>query len=244
MTSQALPLLLAISITISSPILALNILLRSPIPIPTTLFPTRRKQLPSIISRSPSPLSILRTPVTSSTDLKRSISATVVEGRRSTDVWLDKGEAVAGRSRVGRAMGMLVPTPKLSVLPPDGSQYQDAHPIVPPLPIQDPDRARTVSCTPRSACSAETGKRGGRVRKESRLSSHLSSDMSHMKIMVAQRHVSAVATTILVPPSPGKIPSTGGVATGVAATPRSRVNHHLRSSRRKGSGTHLSRETS
>lgn len=83
--------------------------------------------------------------------------------------------------------------------------------------------------TPQSACSAEIGKRGGRVRKESRHSSHLSSDMSHMKIMVAQRHYSAVATAILLPPSPQKLPSAGGVATGVAATPRGRVNHHLRS---------------
>ncbi|KAG5220296.1 hypothetical protein IMY05_C4627000400 [Salix suchowensis] len=49
-------------------------------------------------------------------EYKRSTSAsvTVVEGRRSGDVWLSKGDAIDGKNRVGRALEMLAPRPKLS----------------------------------------------------------------------------------------------------------------------------------
>ncbi|THH19910.1 hypothetical protein EW146_g1341 [Bondarzewia mesenterica] len=201
-SSPVMPILLVISVTISSPILALNILLRSPILIPTGLF--------DMHGRSPSSQSTLP-PV--SREYKRSASTTVIDGRRSTDVWVAKGDAVDGKSRVGRAIAMLAPAPKLSVLPPEGN---DVEPVTPPLPIQeDNSPPPTVIMTPYSVNSSEFG----RTRNQSRTSSYFSNTDASLalttKIMIAQRHYSAVATTVVLPPSPEKGVFTSGLATDV-----------------------------
>jgi len=55
-----------------------------------------------------------------STELRvggKTSSYTVIEGRRSGDVWIEQGQAVNGRSKAGRVMSLLVPNPRLSVLP-------------------------------------------------------------------------------------------------------------------------------
>lgn len=91
-------ILLALSVTISSPILALNIVFQSPLPIPYGLFDIR-DDMPGDIVRGPSPSDSERT-FKASHEYKRSTSAvsvTVVEGRRSGDVWLSKGDAVDGK---------------------------------------------------------------------------------------------------------------------------------------------------
>ncbi|TFY62286.1 hypothetical protein EVG20_g6758 [Dentipellis fragilis] len=219
-TNQIMSILLTLSVTLSSPILALNILLRSPMPIITGLFDVHSEP-PSMVARSPSPQSTL--PAVSG-EYKRSASVTVVEGRRSTDVWLTKGDAVDGKSRVGRALGMLAPQPKLSVLPPEDDTTE---PLTPPLPIQDAE-AQTVPPTPQSQISAELGHT--RTRKESHGSSHFgSADESlafNTRIMVAQRHYSAVATAMVLPPSPTRRVENGNDAQ--AGQVARRMSNHLR----------------
>ncbi|EGO02088.1 hypothetical protein SERLA73DRAFT_71232 [Serpula lacrymans var. lacrymans S7.3] len=228
--SSAMPIMLVLSVTISSPLLALNILLRSPIPIPSGLFDAHSEP-PSIVMRAPSPATTL---ASYNREYKRSGSVTVVEGRRSGDVWISKGDAVHGKSKVGRAMGMLTPVPRLAVLPPEGEEPQDGE-ITPPLPMQTEDMSfgNTVPPTPQSTNSAELG----RVRKESKASSHLSGGEDSLgfasRIMIAQRHYSALATTVVVPASPEKASDDGveGTTTGVAIDQQVMAvrNSHLRS---------------
>ncbi len=91
-----------------------------------------------------------------------SCSATVVEARRSGDVWLSKGNAIDGKSKLGRAVGMLQARPKLSVLPPEDN---DEVLEEPPVPFGDESSgAFHVDGTPRSEMNAQFG----RLRKESR----------------------------------------------------------------------------
>ncbi|KAH9174604.1 hypothetical protein EDB89DRAFT_2067548 [Lactarius sanguifluus] len=95
--------LLTISVTVSSPILALNLLLRHPIPIRSDVFdaprdphPVARKYSPSM--GSPSPFSDRHT--------------WSPRPRRVT------GSATDGKSHLKRLLGVLGPAPKLSLLPP------------------------------------------------------------------------------------------------------------------------------
>lgn len=209
--------MLVLSVTLSSLLLAMNILVRSPIPIPTGLFGVHAEP-PSVVMRAPSPTETL---ATYRREYKRSGSVTVVEGRPSGDVWLSQGDAVDGRGKLCRALGLITPLPKLAVLPPE-LQQQDGE-ITPPLPMQED--------TPQSTNSIEFG----RMRKESKASSHFSGDEAFAtRIMIAQRHYSAVATTVVVPASPERTESPNGllsVATGVdmvpTVTPTS--SSHLRS---------------
>ncbi|KAI0700590.1 hypothetical protein BC835DRAFT_1266204 [Cytidiella melzeri] len=215
--------LLVISVTVSSPLLAANILFRSPLPIPSGLFDTPSDP-PSIVMRAPSPAS------TFAHDYKRSGSVTVVEGRRSGDVWLANGDAVEGKSKLGRAMGLLQPKPKLSVMPLD----HDDVPLTPPLPIQYPDDQPTVPPTPQSASNAEIGmhQEMGMRKKDSKASSYYSNaeETFATQIMIAQRHYSALATTMVLPPSPDRGSSLDIAATtAVEAVPaESKHAGHLR----------------
>ncbi|OJT05377.1 hypothetical protein TRAPUB_3818 [Trametes pubescens] len=233
-TSPIASILLMLSVTLSSPLLAINILFRSPIPIPSGLFDTYSEP-PSAVMRAPSPQSTLPS-YKASHEYKRSGSVTVVEGRRSTDVWLTNGDAVDGRGRIGRALGLLQPKPKLAVLPPDDEKMQQ-EPLTPPLPMQE----RSLPPTPaQSECSAELGRT--RTRKESKASSYYSgaseSAAFQTQILIAQRHYSALATRMVVPPSPTgeRAPSMDDSAIGVAVsgveTPQtqkaSRPSQHLR----------------
>ncbi|KAL0950257.1 hypothetical protein HGRIS_010239 [Hohenbuehelia grisea] len=225
--STVVSILLTLSVTLSSPILALNILLRSPIPIPHGLFDVH-SELPSHVMRGPSPTETAPSH-RFSYEYKRSTSAsvTVVEGRRSGDVWISKGDAVDGKTKIGRALGMLSPRPKLSVLPPE---EQDDADLVPPLPIRDGNSSLPVSIhnTPHSQLSAEMG----RLRRSE---SNEESLAYTGRVMIAQRHLSAVAKTIVVEASPDKdhrpsvVPDVVLGATGAAPGKRSRHSAHLRS---------------
>lgn len=233
-TSQIASILLILSITLSSPLLALNILFRSPIPIPSGLFDVHG-DVPSNVVRGPSPAGSL--PYKWSHEYKRSMSTsvTVVEGRRSGDVWITNGDAIDGKTKVSRAMGMLAPKPKLSVLPPE--EELEKGEVTPPLPMQMDDSSLpiTVHNTPHSETSAEMG----RIRKESKASSYYSGADESLayasRIMVAQRHYSTLAQTVLVGPSmsPQKRSSessnlTLATASGAQAVSK-RPTSHLRS---------------
>ncbi|PSR93793.1 hypothetical protein PHLCEN_2v4688 [Hermanssonia centrifuga] len=256
-------MLFTLSITLSSPLLALNILLRSPLPIPSGLFDSPADP-PSVVMRAPSPLSLAPSYAHS---YKRSGSVTVVEGRRSGDVWISNGDAVEGKSKFGRAVGLLQPKPKLAVLP-SGCEYYGP-PLTPPLPIQDPEaeeHERTVPSTPQSVNNAELGvgmhhpevlakeDRGdddnhvemGMRKKDSKASSYWSGTDENVafatKIMVAQKHYSTLAMTMVLPPSPQRRGSqevnpgaqtaatTTAVAAGAesAAGKRASGSNHLR----------------
>ncbi|KAL4076429.1 hypothetical protein V8B97DRAFT_1921875 [Scleroderma yunnanense] len=226
--SDALSLMLVLSVTLSSPLLALNIIIRSPIPIPTGLFDIHAEP-PSAVLRAPSPAETL---AGYGTEYKRSGSITVVEGRRSGDVWISKGDAVDGKGKVARAIGLMSPVPRLAVLPIDEEKEDGER--TPPLPMQEePSFPSTLPLTPASTNSAELG----RIRKESKASSHLSGgeETFASRIMIAQRHYSAVATTVVVPASPERqeelVDGVVSVATGIALDPdvTPNANSHLRS---------------
>ncbi|KAJ4479158.1 hypothetical protein J3R30DRAFT_3702247 [Lentinula aciculospora] len=232
--SLATSTLLTLSVTMSSPILALNILFRSPIPIPSGLFDAPN-DLPTNLLRGATPTSDT---VKWSHEYKRSASVTVVEGRRSGDVWLTNGDAADGKGKVSRALGMMSPMPKLSVLPLEENADE---PITPPLPIQDGDSSMPVNLHSRSY--SETSAQFGRIRKDSKASSYFSGADDSIafasKIMIAQKHYSALAQTIQVNGSPEKGPSAGAhlfldgpvastSAVDIASSGNNRASQHLR----------------
>lgn len=181
--------------TLSSPLLLFNLLIASPIPIPVGLFENESLQSPSdfpVIGGS-------FPPTRWSANYKRSTSttATVVEGRRSGDVWISKGDAVDGKGKFGRAISMLNPAPKLSVLPVEENDDFE----LPPVPFQnDESHSVHVNGTPHSENSVQFG----RCKKESRGSLHSNNAADESlafgsRIMIAQRHYSALAQTVVVP---------------------------------------------
>ncbi|KAJ7068701.1 hypothetical protein C8F01DRAFT_978000 [Mycena amicta] len=228
-TPVAVSIFLTLSITLSSPILALNILLRASFPIPHGIF-DNRNDLPANVVHDPAPAGSVPT-YKWSHEYKRSTSAsvTVVEGRRSGDVWLTNGDAVDGKSKVGRAFGMISPMPKLSVLPPEEN---DELVREPPVPIHEGDSSLPVSI--HNTTHSEMSAQFGRLRYDSKASSHVSGADESMayatRIMIAQRHYSAAAKTLLVSRSPEKAGPAGAnsvAATGVASD-RPRTSTHLR----------------
>ncbi|EJD01318.1 uncharacterized protein FOMMEDRAFT_169462 [Fomitiporia mediterranea MF3/22] len=102
------PVLFIISMTVSAPLLAFNVLI-SPLPITTSLMED--------VSNLPK-LSQLEG------GYKRSASITIVEGRRSGDVWLSKGDAFDGKNRLSRGISLLSKAPKLAVLPAKASNFE------------------------------------------------------------------------------------------------------------------------
>ncbi|KAG6884823.1 hypothetical protein C0993_007996 [Termitomyces sp. T159_Od127] len=218
-----------LSVTISSPILAINVLSRSPIPIPSGLFDVHEPD--TRVKQRALPVVSTDAPFRYSKEYKRSTSTspTVVEGRRSGDVWITNGNAVEGKGKMGRVMGLLPPIPKLSVLP----EVEDDHFCTQPLPIRKEDSDFPVNLHNRSY--SETSARFERHRKDSIVSSRLSEARDSLayagKIMIAQRHYSALAQTIVVTcPSEkdqsAKADNVIGSATGAKSTNES---VHLRS---------------
>ncbi|KAJ7246534.1 hypothetical protein B0H12DRAFT_756810 [Mycena haematopus] len=248
-TPAAVSVLLILSVTLSSPLLALNLLFRSPLPIPQGLFELRR-DLPTNPLRGPSSAGSVPT-YKFSHEYKRSTSAsvTVVEGRRSGDVWITNGDAVDGKNKMSRAIGMMAPKPKLSVLPPE---EDDSEPLTPELPMQNDDSSLPVSIhnsTIQNSTQSEMSAQFGRIRKDSKASSHLSAADESLayasRIMVAQRHYSTLAQTMMVPGgSPEKHTTVGGhlaAASGVGPHRTVRNSAHLRT--RSGSSTQRSPTT-
>lgn len=224
-SAPVIPILLVLSVTLSSPLLASNILLRSPLPIPSGLFDAC-PEASSAVMRVSSPASTLPSP---SHEYKRSASVTVVEERRSGDVWVTNGDAVSGKSKLGRAIGLLYPNPKLAVLPPVGDLSKD-EPLTPPLPIQFDDSVPSGPHTPQSEISAEMGVRRNHSQASSYISTVDESAAFATQIMIAQRHYSAVATTMVFPPSPDRKDFSETAASGVEPGPAesNRRSGHLR----------------
>jgi len=167
-------------------------------------------------------------------EYKRSGSVTVVEGRRSGDIWVSNGDAIDGKGKIGRAFEMLNAKPKLSVLPLENVVVKmvDGE-LTPPLPLQS--APNSVPPTPVSENSEELG------RKKSKASSYYSvSDETALhtaRVMVAQKHYSTLAMTMVVPPSPDERKSFAvtpeemeatGFASGVAIYERTEGRSHCR----------------
>ena len=220
--------LFILSVTLTSPLLVLNILFGSPLPIPTGLFDIREPANPN---QAFLPGSL--PPHKWSHEYKRSTSAsvTVVEGRRSGDVWLSNGDAVDGKGNFGRAVTLLSAKPKLSVLPPEGCD----EPEIPPLPFQKDDSQPVyVHGTPHSELSEQFG----RLRTDSKTSSYNSNGDENVafatRIMIAQRHYSALAQTVVVPggatANRDSVAANALLSTATGATKSRRTSHssHLR----------------
>ena len=213
--SMATTILLSLSITVSSPLLALNIIFCS-LPIPTGLFGTRNGPLSPTLVRSASFHETVP-------HYKRSGSITVVEGKCSTDLWMAQGDAVDGKTKFGRVVGMLAPAPKLAILSPQNIVDDEGLVLTPPLPIQFDDGTGSFGVpTPQSKASVGLG------RMQTATSSHYSVEDGESwaynhRIMIAQRHYSAVAQTVMVA---GTSPEEADSATGADVEMHS--NGHLR----------------
>jgi hypothetical protein len=229
-----------LSVTLSAPLLAFNLVFRAGLPIPTGLFDTREPTHaanPNRVSTSPSELPQWKW----SQEYKRSMSTTptVVEGRPSGDVWIQKGDAVDGKSKFGRAMSMLTPAPKLSVLPPLENNDEG---LKPPVPYHEGDSSIPVNIHSRS--HSETSAQFGKLRSESRATTNQTSSEEaayQSKIMVAQRHYSALAQTFVVPAtSPEPQEDALANATGVAPKKRTHLRNRSTTSSMSASLTHNS----
>jgi len=219
-----------LAITLPSPFLALSLLFNWSLLVPSGLFESTAQPMPEL-ARTSSP-TIVRP---WSHEYKRSGSVTVVEGRRSGDIWVSNGDAVDGKGKIGRAFEMLNAKPKLSVLPLENVVVKmvDGE-LTPPLPLQS--APNSVPPTPVSENSEELG------RKKSKASSYYSvtdeTALRTARVMVAQKHYSALAMTMVVPPSPDperksfavtpeEMESTG-FASGVAIYERTEGRSHCR----------------
>ena len=226
--STAVQALFILSVTLTSPLLVLNILFGSPLPIPTGLFDIRCQANPNE-DFLPGSLP----PHKWSHEYKRSTSAsvTVVEGRRSGDVWISQGDAVDGKGKLGRAVTLLSAKPKLSVLPPEGFD----EPELPPLPFHNDDSQSVhIHGTPHSELSAQFGKLGTDAKTSSRNSGGDENVAFASRIMIAQRHYSALAQTVVVPGGTIADRDSAGtnalLSTATGATKGRHTNHssHLR----------------
>jgi len=220
--------LFVLSVTTTSPLLAFNLVCDCPLPIPVGLFDAR-DSLPADPHRAQVHGSLPSSKWSHEYKRSTSCSVTVVEGRRSGDVWLSKGDAVDNKGKFGRAITMLSTTPKLSVLPPEECS-DDGHDM-PPIPFVDEDSLPVnIYGTPQSEQSAQFG-------RLSKSSSHISAGDESLavasRIMIAQRHYSAVAHTVVMPAGPntvGNRESAGGTtlastATGASSKRNSRSSH-------------------
>ena len=218
-----------LAITLPPLLLAISVLFHWALLVPSGLFESTAQPMPEL-ARAPSP-AIARP---WSHEYKRSGSVTVVEGRRSGDVWISNGDAVDGKTKIGRAFEMLNSKPKLSVLPlADGIVKTIDGELTPPLPLQS--APNSVPPTPVSENSEELGRRS----KASTYYSGTDETALHAaRVMVAHKHYSALAMTMVVPPSPdpeGKSfavspgeAETTGIASGVAIYERSDGRSHCR----------------
>jgi hypothetical protein len=149
---------------------------------------------------------------------------TVIEGRRSGDVWMSNGDAVDGKSRLGRALTMLHPSPPLSVLPQRHTDDNTGD-FTPPEPLRS---YGSEPQTPQSVISAELGRcdraqsskassiyysatagASSAYTTSSRVGGSLSRSHQHLR----SRSVSSTQSTLrdpLSPPPPLPLPPTPG----------------------------------
>lgn len=205
---DVLSILFILSVTLSSPLLALNLVLRSPMPMPATLFPPRDRTKITPLILPPS----RGTSVGPYGGSSRANTPTVIEGRRSGDIWVDRGDATDGQSRIERVFAMATRVPKLSVLP---SECVEQPQLTPPLPMQTREyNDMTISDgsgfpVDEPSQTARNGKPyhsiGKQIFNQSKKASSYYSGAPSTKyesqILIAQRHLSAMALTMTLPPS-------------------------------------------
>jgi hypothetical protein len=128
------------------------------------------------------------------------------------------GDAIDRKGKLSRALGLMTPVPLLAVPP-----------MTPPLPMQTGCKSFNTSVFPNTLQSAEFEK----IRRKESVQLRISGDHFTSIIMVAQRHYSALATTVVVPESPERQGGDlFGVTTGMALEKRHSVrpsSSHLRS---------------
>ena len=142
---------LVISVTIPSPILVLNLLLRHPIEIPYAVF-----------DAPPAPRSIIRsTPSigSASTSEGHRRGSGTKAGRRTRYAWLSKDSTVGGKGYRTRFPRVLAPAPRLSILPVSNhdAKRPQAMPIVPCQP--GPDSHLVQSAAPPSPAPTRVASR-------------------------------------------------------------------------------------
>lgn len=122
-------ILLIVSICTPSILFLISFVFKAPLPLALEYpFPPKEVTRTRPTSSSSATLPIHTNP----THLRvrgKSGSYTVVEGRRSGDIWIEKRHAVDGLSRTERAISLLNPYPKLSVLPPRDEVVDLAPPL-------------------------------------------------------------------------------------------------------------------
>lgn len=215
-------MLLTLSVSLSAPMLVLSVLTKTPLPQPSNIFlsgkPLRANSFRPALA-PPAPI------IDSLEDLRtRGISTstfTVVEGRRSGDVWVANGDAIDGKGRLARALTMLQPSPPLSVLP--QRSIRESQGFTPPEPLRS---YGSEPQTPQSSISAELGRNASSMGSKSSTyysargvdsSAYTSSSriaqfhktQSHLR----SRSVSSTQSTLrdpLTPPPPLPLPPTPG----------------------------------
>lgn len=149
---------------------------------------------------------------------------TVVEGRRSGDVWMANGDAVDSKTRLGRALSMLQPSPPLSVLP--VNSRDEEREFTPPVPLRMDD---SYPSTPQSSNSAEVGKRQGTMASKASTfySAMEGSIFNSVKMVSAGKYASTEAKSVVLSPPVSPVKDNEYIL----ETPRnnSRANQHLRS---------------
>ncbi|KAG8826991.1 hypothetical protein FRB91_000147 [Serendipita sp. 411] len=112
----AAAIMFMLSMIIPAPIFLVSVLFKLPLPIHPAYTSKPSKKHVTFASKSSTVLPLHHR----ASELRirgKSSSLIVTEGRRSGDVWIDRGQAIDGLSKTGRLVSMLVPNPKLSVLP-------------------------------------------------------------------------------------------------------------------------------
>ncbi|PVG03521.1 hypothetical protein CPB86DRAFT_793438 [Serendipita vermifera] len=125
--STVVGFLLLFSVIVPSPLIAVTVARRSTIAL-------QFKHISSTFHNIRAPLALPTHRQSSASRVRaKSGSYTVVEGRRSGDIWVENGEAVEGLSKASRIASLLVPYPKLAVLPPVFAQDTEIQHHEPPV---------------------------------------------------------------------------------------------------------------
>ncbi|KAG8832132.1 hypothetical protein FRC17_001965 [Serendipita sp. 399] len=112
----ATAILFMLAMMAQSPLFLVAVFFKLPLPVHPEYASSLGKKQVAFAPKSSTVLPLHR----KSTELRirgKSSSFIVTEGRRSGDVWIDRGQAIAGLSKTGRLFSLLSPNPKLSVLP-------------------------------------------------------------------------------------------------------------------------------
>ncbi|KAF8341527.1 uncharacterized protein EI90DRAFT_3150614 [Cantharellus anzutake] len=201
---------LTLSVTLSSPILAVHVFCSAgPVPvIPPELFAPAagRADLMGSISTT----TVSSGPALPADMVPRSASQmTFVPGRRSGDIWIEKGYASDNDSKLSRILGMAAPSPRLFSLDPPAPSSESIGGRTLTNPTPEPG-AQPASVTigaqydsdpvieaASKILAQQAANKAERARFESKGSSYYSETFK-AQIMVAEKHYSSVAPASLI----------------------------------------------